>query len=133
MSHRRIKVLLAKVGLDGHDTGIRVLAQALRDAGMEVLYLGPHNPPEQVVRAAVEEDVQVIGLGFHCFDHLVHTPRVMEGLRQQGAGRRFLVVLGGIIPREDEPRLQEMGVARVFGPGSPTGDIVAYIASHAPA
>ncbi len=133
MAAGRTRVLLAKMGLDGHDTGIRVLAEALRDAGMEVVYLGPHNPSERVVRAAVEEDVQVIGLGFHCFDHMVHTPKLMEGLRQRGAAKRVLVVLGGIIPREDEPRLQEMGVARVFGPGSPTREIVDYIATHAPA
>jgi methylmalonyl-CoA mutase C-terminal domain/subunit len=133
MATRKTKVLLAKMGLDGHDTGIRVLAEALRDAGMEVVYLGPHNPSERVVRAAVEEDVQVIGLGFHCFDHMVHTPRLMEGLRREGAARRVLVVLGGIIPQEDEPRLREIGVARVFGPGSPTRDIVDYIAANAPA
>ncbi|MDP6782935.1 MAG: cobalamin-dependent protein [Dehalococcoidia bacterium] len=132
MAAKRTRVLLAKMGLDAHDTGIRVLAEALRDAGMEVVYLGPHNPAERVARAAVEEDVQVIGLGFHCFDHLVHTPLLMKGLRQQGASRKVLVVLGGVIPQEDYPRLQEIGVARVFGPGSLTHDIVDYIATNAP-
>ncbi|MDP6100732.1 MAG: cobalamin-dependent protein [Dehalococcoidia bacterium] len=132
MPAKRIRVLLAKMGLDAHDTGIRVLAEALRDSGMEVVYLGPHNPAERVARAAVEEDVQVIGLGFHCFDHLVHTPLLMNGLHKKDASRKVLVVLGGVIPQEDYPRLQEIGVARVFGPGSLTHDIIEYITANAP-
>lgn len=121
-----IRVLVAKPGLDGHDRGAKVIAQALRNAGMEVIYTGLRQTPEQIVESAIQEDVQVIGLsclsGAH--DHLF--PRVMELLKEQGVSD-ILVVGGGIIPEEDIPFLKEAGIDEIFTPGTTTSDIIKYI------
>jgi isobutyryl-CoA mutase small subunit len=120
------RVLIAKPGLDGHDRGAKVVARALRDAGMEVIYLGLHQTPEQIVRAAVDEDVDVVGLSILSGAHMTVFPRVLEMLRERGAGD-IKVVGGGIIPEEDVEELERLGVSRLFGPGASTTDIVAYI------
>ncbi len=123
---RPIRVLIAKPGLDGHDRGAKVVAQALRDAGMEVIYTGLRQTPEQIVNAALQEDVQVIGLSILSGAHLELFPPVVQLLREKGASD-ILVIGGGIIPEEDIPLLEQAGIARIFGPGTPTGDIVAFI------
>ena len=125
-----MKVLIAKPGLDGHDRGAKVVAAALRDAGMEVIYTGLHQTPEMIVAAAVQEDVDVVGLSILSGAHMTLFPRVAQLLRQ--AGRTdVLVTGGGIIPKEDMGSLEQLGVGRLFGPGTPTGDLVAYIRSWA--
>ena len=121
-----IRVLVAKPGLDGHDRGAKIIARALRDAGMEVIYTGIRQTPEMIVEAAVQEDVDVIGLSILSGAHLELFPLIIEGLKAQGKDDA-LVVAGGIIPEEDYPRLQAMGVRGVFGPGSNTQDIVEFI------
>ncbi|HEY8693282.1 MAG TPA: cobalamin B12-binding domain-containing protein [Chloroflexota bacterium] len=126
MASRPIRVLVAKPGLDGHDRGAKVVAMALRDAGMEVIYTGIKQTPEQIVRAAVQEDVDVVGLSCLSGAHNTLFPKVVKLLREQGA-EDVLVTGGGIIPDEDVPYLQEQGVARIFGPGTSTRDIVEYI------
>jgi methylmalonyl-CoA mutase C-terminal domain/subunit len=123
---RKIRVLVAKPGLDGHDRGAKVVASALRDAGMEVIYTGLHQTPEMIVEAAIQEDVDVVGLSLLSGAHMTLFPRVVGLLKEQGAGDK-LVVAGGIIPEEDQARLKEAGVAAVFGPGTPTPRIVEYI------
>jgi methylmalonyl-CoA mutase C-terminal domain/subunit len=125
---RTIRVLIAKPGLDGHDRGAKVVANALRDAGMEVIYTGLHQTPEMIAESAVQEDVDVVGLSILSGAHLTMFPRVMELLRQKGAGE-IKVIGGGIIPSEDVSRLEGLGVARVFGPGTDTRDIIEYIRS----
>jgi methylmalonyl-CoA mutase C-terminal domain/subunit len=112
--------------LDGHDRGAKVVALALRDAGMEVIYTGIKQTPEQIVQAAIQEDVDVVGLSSLSGAHRTLFPKVVKLLREQGAGD-MLVTAGGIIPDEDIPYLEQAGVSRVFGPGTPTGDIVRYI------
>ncbi|HHW43005.1 MAG: cobalamin B12-binding domain-containing protein [Thermoanaerobacteraceae bacterium] len=126
MSERPIRVLVAKPGLDGHDRGAKVIAQALRDAGMEVIYTGLRQTPEQIVEAALQEDVQVIGLSILSGAHLHLFPAVVEGLRARGADD-ILVLGGGIIPDEDIPELKKAGIAEIFGPGTPTREIVSFI------
>ena len=126
MPGRPIKVLIAKPGLDGHDRGAKVVASALRDAGMEVVYTGLHQTPEQIVEAAVQEDVDVVALSILSGAHMTIFPRVLELLRQEGADR-MLVTGGGIISKQDMEALQAMGTGRLFGPGTSTRDIVAYI------
>ena len=126
MADKRIRVLVAKPGLDGHDRGAKVVAMALRDAGMEVIYTGIKQTPEQIVRAAIQEDVDVVGLSCLSGAHNTLFPKVVKLLREQGADD-VLVTGGGIIPDEDVPFLQEHGVARIFGPGTSTRDIVDYI------
>ena len=129
MSDRKThRVLVAKPGLDGHDRGAKVVARALRDAGMEVIYLGLHQTPEQIVQAAVDEDVDVVGLSILSGAHMTAFPRVVEMLRERGAGD-IKVVGGGIIPEEDIEALEAAGVARLFTPGTPTSEIVDYIRS----
>lgn len=123
---RPIRVLVAKPGLDGHDRGAKVLALALRDAGMEVIYTGLRQTPEKIAQAAIQEDVDVVGLSCLSGAHLHLFPRVVELLRQQGADD-VMVLGGGIIPKEDIPKLKEKGIAEVFGPGTSTQDIIAYI------
>ena len=126
-----IRVVVAKVGLDGHDRGAKVVARALRDAGMEVIYTGLHQTPEQVVAAVVEEDAQAVGLSVHSGAHLTLFPRVAELLREAGADD-VLVFGGGIIPPEDVTTLREQGVAAVFTPGAPMGDIVDWVRANVP-
>ena len=121
-----IRVLVAKPGLDGHDRGAKVIARALRDAGMEVVYTGLRQTPEMIVNAALEEDVQVIGLSILSGAHNAIVPRVMELLRQKGM-TDVAVIVGGIIPDEDAAELKRQGVAAVFQPGAPLQDIVEFI------
>jgi methylmalonyl-CoA mutase C-terminal domain/subunit len=121
-----IRVLIAKPGLDGHDRGAKIVARALRDAGMEVIYTGLRQTPEMIVEAALQEDVDVVGLSILSGAHMTLFPKILGLLREHGM-EDVLVVGGGIIPQEDVPILQEMGVAMIFGPGSPLQDIVAFI------
>ncbi len=123
---RKIRVLVGKPGLDGHDRGAKVVAAALRDAGMEVIYTGLHQTPEQIVEAAVQEDVDVIALSVLSGAHMTLFPEVLRLMRDRGAGERLLTG-GGIIPNEDMATLARDGVGRLFGPGTNTQDIVAYI------
>ena len=128
MSTNRIplRIVLAKVGLDGHDRGIKVVARALRDAGMEVIYAGLWQTPEAVVRTVADEDADWLGLSLLSGAHLTLVPRVLELLRQAGL-EQVGVIVGGIIPEGDIPKLLNMGVARVFGPGTALPDIVAFL------
>ena len=127
---RRLRVVIAKPGLDGHDRGAKVIARALRDAGMEVIYTGLRQTPEQIVAAALQEDADVIGLSILSGAHLHICPRVMALLREQGLDD-VLVVVGGIIPDVDIPRLREIGITGVFLPGTPMQAIVEFITRHA--
>jgi len=122
----KVRVLIAKPGLDGHDRGAKVVARALRDAGMEVIYTGIHQTPEMVVQAAAQEDVDVVGLSSLSGAHLELLPQVMDGLKKKEMDD-VIVVVGGIIPEEDIPRLKALGIAEVFGPGTPTPEIVRFI------
>jgi methylmalonyl-CoA mutase C-terminal domain/subunit len=124
-----IRVIVAKVGLDGHDRGAKIVARALRDAGMEVIYTGLHQTPEQVVTAAIEEDAHAVGLSVHSGAHLTLFPRVVELLRAQGAGD-VIVFGGGVIPDVDVDLLRTQGVAAVFTPGAPMDDIVAWVRTN---
>ena len=124
--NRKIRVLLAKVGLDGHDRGIKTVARYLADAGMEVIFAGLRSTPQQVVEAALQEDVDVVGLSFLAGDHMILAPRVIDGLRQRGLGKA-MVLLGGIIGKRDIPVLEEMGAAQIFLPGTPPERIVQFI------
>ena len=126
---RKIKVLITKVGLDGHDRGAKVIASLLKEAGMEVVYLGMFLMPKDVVDAAIDEDVDVIGLSLLSGGHLVFTPLVVEEMKKGGLDDVLLLV-GGIIPSEDIPILKEMGVHEVFAAGSLTEPIVTYIRNH---
>ena len=126
MSERRIRVLIAKPGLDGHDRGAKVVARALRDAGFEVIYTGLRQTPEQIVAAAVQEDVDAVGVSILSGAHNALLPRVAEQLREQGAGD-ILIFAGGIIPEQDIPTLKEAGIDAVFLPGASTRGIVEYI------
>jgi methylmalonyl-CoA mutase C-terminal domain/subunit len=128
---RKIRVIVAKPGLDGHDRGAKVVARALRDAGMEVIYTGLRQTPEQVVEAAVQEDVDVIGLSILSGAHTYLVPRIVELLKEAGMDD-VLVTVGGIIPEDDVPMLNEHGVKGIFGPGTPTDEIVEYIRKNAP-
>ena len=123
---KKIRVVIAKPGLDGHDRGAKVIARALRDAGMEVIYTGLRQTPEQIVRAALQEDADVIGLSILSGAHMHICPRVMELLQQEGL-TDVLVVVGGIIPDVDIPKLQAMGVKGIFLPGSPMQQIIDFI------
>ncbi|HLT57872.1 MAG: cobalamin B12-binding domain-containing protein [Limnochordales bacterium] len=126
VSQRKIRVLVAKPGLDGHDRGAKVIARALRDAGMEVIYTGLRQTPEQIVDAAIEEDVDVLGISILSGAHNTLVPKILDGLKAQGADD-ITVVVGGIIPTDDARRLKELGVAEVFGPGSSLKDIIEFI------
>jgi len=129
---RPIRVLVAKPGLDGHDRGAKVVAAALRDAGMEVVYTGLHQTPEMIASAAVQEDVDVVGLSILSGAHMTLFPRVRQLLVEQGRPD-VLVTGGGIIPREDMERLQGQGIGQLFGPGTPTSDLIDYIEAWAAA
>ena len=128
---RPIRVLIAKPGLDGHDRGAKVVARALRDAGMEVIYTGIRQTPKMIAEAALQEDVQVVGLSILSGAHLELFPRVLEELRARGVDD-VLMFAGGIIPEADIPSVKEMGFAAVFGPGTDTNDIIAFVKQHAP-
>jgi methylmalonyl-CoA mutase, C-terminal domain len=123
---RPIRVLVAKPGLDGHDRGAKVVAAALRDAGMEVIYTGLHQTPEMIASAAIQEDVDVVGLSILSGAHMTLFPRVLELLKAEGR-EDILLTGGGIIPKEDMDALQQRGVGRLFGPGTSTVDLVEYI------
>jgi len=123
---RPIRVLIAKPGLDGHDRGAKVVAQALRDAGMEVIYTGLRQTPEMIVKAALEEDVDVVGLSLHSGAHMTLFPRVLKLLQEAGLDR-ILLTGGGVIPEAERQALQEQGVGTLFGPGTPTSALAVYI------
>jgi methylmalonyl-CoA mutase C-terminal domain/subunit len=127
---RPIRVLVAKPGLDGHDRGAKVVAAALRDAGMEVIYTGLHQTPEMIATAAVQEDVDVVGLSILSGAHMTLFPRVRQLLEAQGRAD-ILVTGGGIIPKEDVEALMRLGIGRLFGPGTPTTELIDYIESWA--
>jgi len=129
MSDRKIRVLVAKPGLDGHDRGAKVVARALRDAGMEVIYTGIRQTPEMIAEAALQEDVGVVGLSILSGAHMALCPRVVELLQAQDMAD-VVVLVGGIIPDDDVTPLQALGVKGVFGPGTSTGQIVAFIREH---
>ena len=128
---RKVRVLVAKPGLDGHDRGAKVVANALKDAGMEIIYTGLHQTPEMIAESAVQEDVDVVGLSILSGAHMTMFPRVMELMKEKGA-EHIVVFGGGIIPPEDVTRLEGIGVARIFGPGTDTGDIVKFIRERFP-
>ena len=126
LPEKRLRILVAKPGLDGHDRGAKIIARALRDAGFEVIYTGLHQTPEMIVKAAVEEDVDVVALSILSGAHMTLFPRVLQLLREQGAGD-VLVTGGGIIGKEDMEELQRQGTGKLFGPGASTRDAVEYI------
>ena len=126
MAERKIRVVVAKPGLDGHDRGAKIIARALRDAGMEVIYTGLHQTPEQIVETVLQEDADAVGLSILSGAHMTLVPRVVELLREQEAGD-VVVTVGGTIPTQDIPELKQLGVAEVFTPGAPTSDIIAFI------
>jgi len=126
---RKIRVVVAKPGLDGHDRGAKIIARALRDAGMEVIYTGLHQTPEQIVETALQEDADAIGLSILSGAHMTLVPKIVELLKAQDAGD-ILVCVGGTIPSQDIPELKELGVAEVFTPGAPTEAIIDFIRDH---
>jgi methylmalonyl-CoA mutase, C-terminal domain len=125
-NNRKIRVVVAKPGLDGHDRGAKIIARALRDAGMEVIYTGLHQTPEQIVETVLQEDADAVGLSILSGAHMTLVPKVIELLRAQDAGD-VVVTVGGTIPAQDIPELKELGVAEVFTPGAPTQAIIDYI------
>ena len=120
------RIVIAKPGLDGHDRGAKIVARALRDAGFEVIYTGLHQTPEQIVQTAIQEDADAVGLSLHSGAHMTLFPKVVAGLREHGAGD-VLVFGGGVIPRDDIPKLQAEGVEAIFTPGASTQEIVAWL------
>ena len=128
-SGRKIRVVVAKPGLDGHDRGAKIIARALRDAGMEVIYTGLHQTPEQIVETAIQEDADAVGISILSGAHMTLVPRVLELLRERGA-EDLLVVVGGTIPADDIVALKEQGVAEVFTPGAPMAEIVEFLKSR---
>jgi methylmalonyl-CoA mutase, C-terminal domain len=131
MADKRIRVLIAKPGLDGHDRGAKIIARALRDAGMEVIYTGLRQTPEMIVSAALQEDVDVIGLSILSGAHNTLVPQLLDLLKQKGMND-VAVLLGGTIPEADIPGLKAAGVAEIFLPGASTQDIVTFVREHAP-
>ncbi len=129
---RKIRVVIAKPGLDGHDRGAKIIARALRDAGMEVIYTGLHQTPEQIVETAIQEDADAVGISILSGAHMTLVPRILELLRESEA-EDVLVVVGGTIPAEDADELRSQGVAAVFTPGAPTGEIVDFLREKVPA
>jgi methylmalonyl-CoA mutase C-terminal domain/subunit len=123
---KRFRILIAKPGLDGHDRGAKVVARGLAEAGFEVIYTGLHQTAEQIVEAAIQEDVDAVGLSILSGAHMTYFPKVLQILRERGAGD-IMVFGGGIIPREDAEELKRMGVAEIFGPGTPIADIVSFL------
>lgn len=123
---KKIRILIAKPGLDGHDRGAKIVARALRDAGMEVIYTGLHQTPEMIVEAAVQEDVDVVGLSILSGAHMTIFPRIIRLLKKKKASH-IKVIGGGIIPAGDMVKLQKAGIKKLFGPGTPTGEIIEYV------
>jgi methylmalonyl-CoA mutase C-terminal domain/subunit len=123
---RKIRVVVAKPGLDGHDRGAKIIARALRDAGMEVIYTGLHQTPEQIVETVIQEDADAVGLSILSGAHMTLVPRIAELLKQEGADEVVLVV-GGTIPADDIPELKQLGVSEIFTPGSPVQEIIDFI------
>jgi methylmalonyl-CoA mutase C-terminal domain/subunit len=128
---RKIRVVIAKPGLDGHDRGAKIIARALRDAGMEVIYTGLHQTPEQIVETAIQEDADAVGISILSGAHMTLVPRIVDGLRENGMDD-VLVVVGGTIPNEDAEALKRGGVAEVFGPGAATSEIVDFLKGKVP-
>ena len=128
----RIRVVIAKPGLDGHDRGAKVIARALRDAGMEVIYTGLHQTPEQIVETAIQEDADAVGISILSGAHMTLVPRILEGLKAADLAD-VLVIVGGTIPREDADELRRQGVAEIFTPGAPTAEIVDFLKQKVPA
>jgi methylmalonyl-CoA mutase C-terminal domain/subunit len=126
MSERKIRVVVAKPGLDGHDRGAKIIARALRDAGMEVIYTGLHQTPEQIAATVIQEDADAVGLSILSGAHMTLVPKIVALLREQGA-EDVLVTVGGTIPADDIPELERLGVAAVFTPGAPTDEIVEFL------
>lgn len=126
---RKIRVLIAKPGLDGHDRGAKVVARGLRDAGMEVIYLGLRLTPEQIAEAAIQEDVDVVGMDCLSGAHMTLFPKTVQLIREKG-GQDILVIGGGIIPKKDIPKLKEAGITQIFGPGTPIDEITNFIKTN---
>ena len=131
MAERKIRVVVAKPGLDGHDRGAKIIARALRDAGMEVIYTGLHQTPEQIVETAIQEDADVVGISILSGAHMTLVPRVLDGLKENEADD-VLVVVGGTIPADDAEELRRLGVAEVFTPGAPVAQIVDFLRARVP-
>jgi methylmalonyl-CoA mutase C-terminal domain/subunit len=129
-TQRSIRCLVAKVGLDGHDRGAHVIARAFRDAGFEVIYSGLHKAPDDIVQAAVQEDVDVLGISILSGAHNTLVPKVVDGLKEYDAFDDTLVLVGGVIPDEDEEHLKELGVAEVFGPGTKLEETIEFVREH---
>ena len=129
MHNRKIRVLIAKPGLDGHDRGAKVVARGLRDAGMEVIYLGLRLTPEQIAEAAIQEDVDVVGLDCLSGAHMALFPKTVQLIREKG-GNDILIIGGGIIPKKDIPELREAGIAQIFGPGTSLDEISTFIKAN---
>ncbi|PSP57257.1 methylmalonyl-CoA mutase [Halobacteriales archaeon QH_7_66_36] len=129
---RTVRCLVAKVGLDGHDRGAHVIARAFRDAGFEVIYSGLHKSPDEIVQAAVQEDVDVLGISILSGAHNTLVPKIVEGLEQYDAFEDTLILLGGIIPDEDREGLKEMGVGGIFGPGASMEETIEFVRENAP-
>jgi methylmalonyl-CoA mutase cobalamin-binding domain/chain len=127
----KIRVVIAKPGLDGHDRGAKIIARALRDAGMEVIYTGLHQTPEQIVETAIQEDADAVGISILSGAHMTLVPKILEGLEENGA-EDVVVVVGGTIPRKDSDELKRLGVAEVFTPGAPMSDIVEFLREKVP-
>jgi methylmalonyl-CoA mutase C-terminal domain/subunit len=132
MPERKIRVVVAKPGLDGHDRGAKIIARALRDAGMEVIYTGLHQTPEQIVETVLQEDAHAVGLSILSGAHMTLVPRIVQRLNEEDAGD-VVVVVGGTIPSEDVPELKRLGVAEVFTPGAPVQGIIDFIREAVPA
>ncbi|MFB6069708.1 MAG: cobalamin B12-binding domain-containing protein [Halanaeroarchaeum sp.] len=126
-SQRKIRTLVAKVGLDGHDRGAHVISRAFRDAGFEVIYSGLHQAPDDIVNAVVQEDVDVLGISILSGAHNTLVPKVVEGLEEYGVFEDTLILVGGIIPDEDREGLREAGVDAIFGPGTPMEETISYV------
>jgi methylmalonyl-CoA mutase, C-terminal domain len=128
---RKIRVVTTKAGLDGHDRGAKIIARALRDAGMEVIYTGLHQTPEQIVETAIQEDADAVGISILSGAHMTLIPRVLEGLKENDV-EDVLVLVGGTIPKPDVEELKRHGVAEIFTPGAPVSEIVDYLKAHVP-
>ena len=128
---RKIRVVIAKPGLDGHDRGAKIIARALRDAGMEVIYTGLHQTPEQIVETALQEDADAVGISILSGAHMTLVPKILEGLREEGLDE-VLVVVGGTIPKPDVEELKAQGVAEIFTPGAPVSEIVEFLQAKIP-